>query len=66
MRLIPLLALVVSCSASSFPCGPSFVPCTQKKAFSSLIREFITVSIHFDLDFSFQRLNTKRNSKKLS
>ncbi|CAI2351169.1 unnamed protein product [Caenorhabditis sp. 36 PRJEB53466] len=32
-----LFTLVAICSASSFPCGPSFVPCTQRRAFSTLI-----------------------------
>ncbi|PIC35594.1 hypothetical protein B9Z55_014904 [Caenorhabditis nigoni] len=70
-RFWSILFLFTTCSASPFPCGPSFVPCTQKRAFSSLIhspnkglkKEF---GFEFSKDFELEPSEKTKNEFKKS
>ncbi|CAL2041089.1 unnamed protein product [Caenorhabditis brenneri] len=69
-RLLSLIFLISSCSASPFPCGPSFVPCTQKRAFSSLIHSpnkgGFKKEFDFSNDFDFEPSEKVKNEFKKS
>uniref|UniRef100_A0A1I7SXY1 DUF885 domain-containing protein n=1 Tax=Caenorhabditis tropicalis TaxID=1561998 RepID=A0A1I7SXY1_9PELO len=68
-RLLSFLFLISTCSASPFPCGPSFVPCTQKRAFSSLIHSTnkgLKKEFDFPTEFDFEPSEKAKNELKKS